>query len=71
MESSSGSAIAAPAPRKKVRRLIVGYHSTGKPGVDLPYLRICGRWLQDAGFVVGRYVNVEVDEGRLVIEQID
>lgn len=58
-------------PCKRLRRLIVGYQSTDKPGVDVPYVRICGRWLQDAGFVIGRYVNVEVGEGRLMIEQVD
>jgi hypothetical protein len=53
------------------RRLIVGYASTDKPGVDVPYMRIRGQWLQDAGFVIGRYVRIEVSEGRLMIEQVD
>ena len=56
---------------KKQRRLTVGYHSTDKPGVDVPYMRLCGRWLQDAGFVIGRHVKVEIGEGRLMIEQVD
>ena len=53
------------------RRLIIGYASTDKPGVDVPHMRIRGQWLQDAGFVIGRYVRIEVSEGRLMIEQID
>ena len=58
-------------PTPKPRRLIVGYASTDTPGVDVPYLRIRGRWLQDAGFVIGRYVTIEISEGRLTIAQLD
>lgn len=63
--------LAAAKPYKKSRRLIVGYGSTDKLGVDVPYMRLRGRWLQDAGFVIGRYVTIEVSEGRLTIEQVE
>jgi hypothetical protein len=49
-------------PQKDTRRLIVGYGSTDKPGVDVPYVRLRGQWLQDAGFVIGRYVKIEVED---------
>ena len=62
--------LAGPRPYKN-RRLIVGYGSTDKPGVDVPYMRLRGFWLQDAGFVIGRHVKIEVSEGRLLIEQVD
>jgi hypothetical protein len=55
----------------KPRRLTVGYFTTNKPGVDVPFLRLFGRWMQDAGFVIGRRVRVEVAEGRMTIEQVD
>jgi toxic protein SymE len=58
-------------PHNDTRRLIVGYASTDKPGVDVPYVRLRGRWLQDAGFVIGHYVKIEVSEGRLLIELVD
>lgn len=29
---------------------------------------LCGRWLRDAGFVVGAKVRVHVEPGRLVLE---
>jgi hypothetical protein len=58
-------------PSNKHRRLTVGYASTDTPGVDVPYLRLRGRWLQDAGFVIGRHVKIEVNEGRMTIEQVD
>ena len=62
---------AAPERHKKSRRLAVSYYVTDKPGVRVPYMRLCGRWLQDAGFVIGRHVKIEVGEGRLTIEQVD
>ncbi len=58
-------------PRHKPRQLTVGYFSTNKPGGDVPYLRLFGRWMQNAGFVIGRHVKVEISEGRMTIEQID
>jgi toxic protein SymE len=58
-------------PSNKPKRLTVGYASTDTPGVSVPYLRLRGRWLQDAGFVIGRHVKIEVDEGRMTIEQVD
>lgn len=56
--------LADPKPRyNDTRRLIVGYASTDTPGVDMPYVRLRGRWLQDAGLMIGRYVKIEVSEG--------
>lgn len=62
---------AAADAERQCRQLIVGYGSTKKPGVDVPYMRLRGRWLQDAGFVIGRHVKIAVSERRLLIEQID
>jgi type I toxin-antitoxin system toxin SymE len=56
---------------KKSRRLTVGCTGTGWPRPDVPYLRLSGRWLERAGFVIGRSVKVEVSEGRLLIERVD
>ena len=58
-------------PHRRCGRLIVGYASTDKSSVDVPYVRLRGRWMQDAGFVIGRHLKVEVSEGRLTIEQVD
>jgi toxic protein SymE len=55
----------------KPRRLTVGYKPLKSPGVEVPYLRLRGRWLRDAGFEIGRSVKVEVREGRLTIEPVD
>jgi toxic protein SymE len=62
---------AAPNTSAKLRRLTVGYKPLKSPGVEVPYLRLRGRWLRDAGFEVGRGVKVEVSEGRLTIEPVD
>jgi hypothetical protein len=37
----------------------------------MPFLRLQGRWLDQAGFAIGAQVRVEVDRGRLVVEVID
>ena len=58
-------------PSNKPRRLTVGFRCTDTPGVRVPNLRLCGRWLQEAGFVIGRHVKIEGNEGRMTIEQID
>jgi hypothetical protein len=56
---------------KRLRRLTVGCTGGGWPRPDVPYLRLSGRWLERAGFLIGRSVKVEVSEGRLLIERID
>lgn len=37
----------------------------------MPFLRLCGRWLDQAGFGIGAQVHVEVSSGKLVVEVID
>jgi hypothetical protein len=37
---------------------------------DVPFLRLAGRWLAQAGFQIGSSVCVKVDSGRLVIEAV-
>jgi type I toxin-antitoxin system toxin SymE len=53
------------------RRLTVGYAHTNERGIRVPNLRLSGHWLHAAGFVIGRHVKIEVDEARLMIEQVD
>ena len=55
----------------KPRRLKVGYKPLKSPGVEVPFLPLRGRWLQEAGFEIGRSVTIEVHDGRLVIERTD
>lgn len=37
----------------------------------MPFLRLQGRWLDQAGFTIGANVRIEVAAGRLVLEVID
>ncbi|MGH8241499.1 MAG: SymE family type I addiction module toxin, partial [Steroidobacteraceae bacterium] len=39
--------------------------------LPMPFLRLQGRWLDEAGFAIGADVRVEVSAGRLVLEVID
>jgi hypothetical protein len=41
------------------------------PLAPMPFLRLQGRWLDQAGFAIGANVRVEVTAGRLVVEVID
>ena len=58
-------------PSNKPRRLTVGYAHTDERGIRVPNLRLCGHWLQAAGFIIGRHVKIEGNEGRMTIEQVD
>lgn len=59
------------------RRLTVSHHYPesravrSQPTVPVPFLRLQGRWLDEAGFTIGANVRVEVAAGRLVVEVID
>jgi len=41
------------------------------PSAPKPFLRLQGRWLDEAGFAIGAPVRVVVSAGRLVIEAIE
>jgi hypothetical protein len=40
-------------------------------GPGIAYLRLRGRWLEDAGFPPGTLVRVEVSQRRLVVEAVE
>jgi toxic protein SymE len=63
---------------KGVRRLTVSYHRPDSRSrvpvrrlAPMPFLRLQGRWLAQAGFAIGSQVRVEVTAGRLVLEVIE
>lgn len=61
------------------RRLTVSRHYPERravrardlPITPMPFLRLQGRWLDEAGFAIGANVRVQVAAGRLVLEVID
>jgi hypothetical protein len=67
------------SPPLKPRRLKVSYMKPDsrssepiKPNLPaMPYVRLRGRWLDEAGFAIGRGIRVEVSAGRLVLEVVD
>ena len=46
-------------------------HLRSLPAAPMPFLRLRGRWLAQAGFAIGANVRVEVSAGRLVVEVIE
>ena len=40
------------------------------PTTPMPFLRLRGRWLDQAGFGIGANVRVQVSSGRLVLEVV-
>jgi hypothetical protein len=48
---------------------IISEHRGGYSHTDVPFIRLRGRWLEQAGFEIGDKVKVEVEAGRLVITQ--
>ena len=52
----------------KSRYLTVSTAAGSQGDRGVPHIRILGRWAEEAGFVIGSKVDVEVTHGRLVIE---
>jgi hypothetical protein len=46
------------------------HHPRQSLSTPMPFLRLRGRWLDQAGFTIGAPVRVEVSAGRLVVEVI-
>jgi hypothetical protein len=41
---------------------------TNSDFISKPYIRLTGRWLEEAGFSIGSNYKVEVQERRIVLE---
>jgi hypothetical protein len=59
------------ALRASIRRLRRTNVREKAAAQDVPYLRRRGRWLQGAGFAIGRHVRIDVSEGQVNIVQVD
>jgi len=53
----------SPPPRPYSRQLTVSYLSH-----SVPFIRLCGKWLKDAGFSVNDKVKVTVEDDLLLLE---
>ncbi len=59
---------AAEAAGTKIRRfrhLTVSLYPESRP--RRPFIRLCGHWLRDAGFLPKMKIKVEVEHGKIVI----
>ena len=51
------------------RQITVSYrYQSGK--FEVPFIRICGKWLEDAGFSVNNKVKVIVNDNLLILETV-
>lgn len=53
----------------QLRQITIGglYRARKRGAMYVPFIRLCGRWLQAAGFEIDRQVRIEVLPGRLVL----
>jgi len=74
--TTAASVAAAPAkpprvaPLKTPRSLTVSvrrWRRATKDEAVVPYLRLCGRWLEAHGFPIGGNVHITVEHGRVVL----
>lgn len=52
-------------------RRAVRFRYPSLPLEPMPFLRLRGRWLDQAGFAIGAQVQVAVSRGRLVVEVVE
>lgn len=60
---------AAATSIRRFRHLTVSLYPESRP--CRPFIRLCGHWLRDAGFLPQMKVRVEVAHGRIVITPQD
>ena len=65
---------ASPKSKRNLRRLKIGYHHYEQrrdgdwaPPRIVPFVRLSGDWLQQAGFAVGKTITVQVGHGRITL----
>lgn len=63
-----------PRTPRRLRRLKIGYHSYPQrrdgqwaPSRPVPFLRLSGDWLAEAGFAVGATIQVHVRAGKITL----
>ena len=56
---------------KYQRYLKVSEYSAYSYKTPAPYIRMIGRWLEKAGFGIGDYIVVDIEDGKLVITKDD
>ena len=58
---------------KRIRKLTVGYQLRDRQQqglAEIPFIRLVGKWISEAGFAPGDSIQVEVEPSRLVITRL-
>lgn len=56
-------------PVRRIRICRKGFPRANKIYVSYPEFRLCGRWLQDNGFLPGQYLRIHIEGDRLVLSR--
>jgi toxic protein SymE len=56
--------------KKRRLKIYPKYVSNLSIGVFRPEIRLCGKWLEDAGFKPGYDIQVSYDQDKIIIEKI-
>jgi hypothetical protein len=79
LEPAPAAAVSRPAAQPKPRRIAPPrtprsltvsarrWHRAAAGDAVVPYLRMCGRWLEAHGFPIGGNVHITVEQGRVII----
>ena len=51
----------------KKTRIMKVYEKSDYRNQSIPMIRLCGKWLSEAGFSIGDYVSVSCEDGKLII----
>lgn len=52
---------------KRSLKVYPKYFQRSNQTVEFPQIRLCGKWVQDSGFVCGQEITVVHDRNRIVI----
>ncbi len=52
-----------------MKKLTVSYRPSKR--AEVPFLRMCGKWLAGAGFTIGKRVSVRLEGKSIIITPVD
>lgn len=57
--------------RTYVERKTKSLYAWAKRSVEIPQIRLQGKWLQETGFKPGDNLNVQCEDGKLIITRVE
>ena len=58
----------SPPPKPYARQLTVSY--LNQSGNSVPFIRLCGKWLEYAGFSIDNKVKITIEDNLLIVEPV-